>query len=200
MLLLDDPLSGLDASMARDIYCSLLGAGGILRKSATTVVLATHSGVYLASNPWMALTLCDLAIFLKEADRALIIDDGGNISVHQTPKELPLTTECEESTKSDPKTQSEVQLSPARLAASALEKTDDAEADDVRCRGDFGLHIFFPRSTRTWMLVVWAVALVLQVATERFPGMITLKAFSVKEWTSCIVLTARQQRFFFEFG
>jgi hypothetical protein len=116
--------------------------------------------------------MCDLAKLLKEADRALIIDDGGNISVHLAPEKLSVATAEEDSTtKSDPCTQKEVRPSPAGSAASSLGRAEDLEADDVRSRGDFRLHIFFLKSTRTWMLVVWAVALVLQVATERFPGM-----------------------------
>lgn len=43
VVVLDDVFSGLDASSEERIFLRLLGSSGVLRKSGTTVVLATHA-------------------------------------------------------------------------------------------------------------------------------------------------------------
>ncbi|CEJ89669.1 hypothetical protein VHEMI05496 [[Torrubiella] hemipterigena] len=55
LLLLDDVLSGLDAQTAHRIFDALLGKAGILRRSNTTVILATNLAEYLPSAD---LVLC----------------------------------------------------------------------------------------------------------------------------------------------
>ena len=49
-VIFDDIFSGLDKTTARTIFGNLLGPDGLLRESATTVVLVTHSPTYLASS------------------------------------------------------------------------------------------------------------------------------------------------------
>jgi ATP-binding cassette subfamily C (CFTR/MRP) protein 1 len=43
MIVLDDTLSGLDSDTENQVFHSLLGRAGILRKLRTTVVLASSS-------------------------------------------------------------------------------------------------------------------------------------------------------------
>ena len=50
VIIFDDIFSGLDKTNARTIFNNLLGPGGLLRQSASTVILVTHSRTYLASS------------------------------------------------------------------------------------------------------------------------------------------------------
>ena len=50
----DDVLSGLDAVTEEKVCSRLFGQHGLLRKSGTTVILATHSGEYTAAT----MTMC----------------------------------------------------------------------------------------------------------------------------------------------
>lgn len=50
MVILDDILSGLDAATEEEIFASILGPTGLLRRLGTTVILATHAGMSLRSS------------------------------------------------------------------------------------------------------------------------------------------------------
>ena len=44
IMILDDVFSGMDATTEHLVFSRLLGPQGLLRKSGTTVIIATHAG------------------------------------------------------------------------------------------------------------------------------------------------------------
>jgi ABC-type multidrug transport system fused ATPase/permease subunit len=59
VVLLDDPLSAVDAHVGRALWENVIGPNGVLRASGATVVIATHQ-----------------VQFLPDVDRLLVLDDG----------------------------------------------------------------------------------------------------------------------------
>lgn len=80
LLLLDDVLSGLDAQTAHRIFDALLGKAGILRRSNTTVILATNLGTGTNLDIIVNYRLTIAAEYLPSADLVLRIDGKAIVS------------------------------------------------------------------------------------------------------------------------
>ncbi|KAJ5772369.1 multidrug resistance protein [Penicillium odoratum] len=74
MVLLDDPLSGLDVTTENNIICRCFGKNGLFSRWGTTVVMATHSSRLLPS-----------------ADQIFVLDSKGSVSECGTYQELMAT-------------------------------------------------------------------------------------------------------------
>lgn len=179
IVLLDDALSAAHVTMAQDIYNRMLGPEGLLRKSSATVVFVTTSGSFIVflGLSYVALTLSGSATFMKIADHALILDGNGGASLHTNPSTLVLPsyiTEARAATGQDIAT-----LEPDYQRRFDLDgKTLPIVARVLDPTADFGVLKFFFESTRAWMFMVWILALLLQVVTERFPGKTSHACFS----------------------
>ncbi len=111
---------------------------------------------------------------MKNADRALILDGNGNAFLHASPSTLILPSYISEDfTQSDQNSATAGRAQELYSTATAAAPVDPGP-DEICQHDGFDLLKFIFGSTRIWMLIVWVLALILQVVTERFPGKDTM--------------------------
>lgn len=176
--------------MAQNIHTSLFGAKGVLRRSASSAVFTTHTGMCrLIVYSTILLNLRNIASFIKAADQALIFEGDGTVTVQPQPSTLvlpsDLVTQMEQG--SQPGATSNQAPDSRSVANSALPPESEflemgAEAY-VRQRGDLGLYRYFARLTSSWKIVLWAICVAFVVASERLPGMLRLAWATYRDCT-----------------
>ncbi|KAK3192622.1 hypothetical protein K4F52_001421 [Lecanicillium sp. MT-2017a] len=153
VLVLDDIFRGLDKATADDVHNRLFGSKGVLRKSATTVVFATHS-----------------AAFMKTAHQAIIIDANGAVSVQPNASAIVLSkTYIEQLAQQEDSVNGAVRTARANGQVTTVDTLDDGSGDQLQPKSDVSLYRYFARLTSTWKICLWLLSVAMLVATERSP-------------------------------
>nr|POE50464.1 isoform 3 of canalicular multispecific organic anion transporter 2 [Quercus suber] len=138
-LILDDVLSGLDASTERMIFNNLFGENGLARKSKMTTVFASSDGKRV---PY--------------ADQILLLDDKGHIKGKGRPDELEenfgISVAEAKQTTEDKETTKEKEAKTEKTEEHSA--PEDAEKDLSRQRGDSKVYVAYAKAAgRRWLLL-----------------------------------------------
>ena len=146
-VIFDDVFSGQDRTNARTIFNNLLGPDGLLRQSASTVILVTHSLTYLASSDHI------IALGLS----GTIVAEGSYDEIVSLPGyENYATVAADESTNDSP---------PQEATEEGLQETKDSESEDAvkraRRPSEWKIYGFYAKavgSLRLFLLAFVSVA------------------------------------------
>lgn len=162
LLILDDVLSGLDATTEKAVVDRVFGTDGLLRKHAMTAVLATHSVRHA-----------------HRADHVILLEKGGAILEQGPPSEvsnhLTYQSDSEESNESSSSATTEAsgppmtQLSPLTRQTDDVAETPSAEADLTRQTGDFRLYAYYFKAIGWANTSGMAVAILTYAVFQKFP-------------------------------
>lgn len=134
IVILDDVLSGLDPRTEEHVFRQALGPGGLLSRSSTTVILATHSRHYLA--------LADYVIVLDHQTVA----DQGYFSDLQGKHAIPTPASVLGKLDSAPLSDSPTKTSAGFHEVATTEVSLDSKEKRARQTGDFTVYkIYFAR-------------------------------------------------------
>ncbi|KAH7122958.1 ABC transporter [Dactylonectria macrodidyma] len=160
LYLLDDILSGLDASTSSLVFQRTLGPRGLLARRKATVVLCTHDERYL---PF--------------ADNVLAISGDGLLTAQGTVEELVAAGQLQNDTKA---VENETLLNQEK--EEALDYTSEAEnsihtdgsdkarqQDGSRQMGDFAVYRHYFASMANWVIVMLVVSCCCFGFTSNFP-------------------------------
>ena len=112
-VIFDDVFSGQDRTNARTIFNNLLGSYGLLRQSATTVILVTHSLTYLPSSDHI------IALGLS----GTIVAEGSYDEIISLPGYENYATAVADESSND--------LAPQEVTEEGLQETEESEAEDA---------------------------------------------------------------------
>ncbi|KAF6835949.1 ABC multidrug transporter [Colletotrichum plurivorum] len=154
ILLLDDVFSALDNTTARLVFNRLLGEDGLLRKSGTTVVLATSAVHFLPSADHIIVLAKDGAV-VQEGSFASLQETEGYV------KDLAL------------KTKSTTELDDPEVASGSPASTDpspaEEDADLTRQSGDITLYKFYFKSVSAFMALFWLFLAIVYIGLGKAP-------------------------------
>lgn len=129
-LVVDDALSGLDASTSRQVFDNVFGPRGVCKQLNTTVIFATHSVQYL-----------------RYADHIVALAEDGSVAEQGTFSELESRDGYVHHMKIKAVSFDERQEGqPALLPIKALEKANDAQHDLARRTGDVAIYRYYLRT------------------------------------------------------
>ncbi|GJN69634.1 hypothetical protein PLICBS_003684 [Purpureocillium lilacinum] len=153
ILVLDDVFSALDRKTARAILANLMEDDGVLRKSRTTVILATHSIEHL-----------------HRADKVFALDTNGGVreqSLSEVKSEAKLARiTVEDDDTEDLEGSANDQQASASPSPPSVVSSDDAYE---RQRGDFSLYAFYLRSIGIVLVALWLCTVVVSAVANRIP-------------------------------
>jgi energy-coupling factor transporter ATP-binding protein EcfA2 len=153
LLVLDNVLSALDKKTADSIFRNLFGRKGIVRRSTTTVVFATHDLDYL-----------------RTADLTIMLDGEGHVTMASdlAKSDLPLTFVAQIgeniSCQRDEKFSAE-----GEIRHGGCQPVRQEEKKSVRQGGDFLLYKCFFAATPSWLVVLWILGVFCWTAAENIP-------------------------------
>lgn len=159
LLILDDPLSGLDQDTAKTIFTNLLGEEGLLRKNRRSVILATT-----------------LASHVRSAHQVVTIGGSGVVRVEQAqnvviPSYLSRETSIHHSDSESEIKRKHSQKPKSLAVKQALAKQPDVlgEHDLARQRGDIGIYGLYLRAVRVKRFALWVALMFIGCLANRFP-------------------------------
>ncbi|KAK6338386.1 hypothetical protein TWF730_002449 [Orbilia blumenaviensis] len=158
LVILDDVFSGLDMHTQSKVFNRVFGSQGLLRKSGSTVILATHS-----------------VNLLRYADKVIALGSGGEILEQGSFNEL-LKVETgyvkgiyEESEKNTETISSEHSEPILAQQSPPLEKQRDTPSDPKRQSGDWSLYTYFFSRVGTRVTIAFVVLETLWAFFSSFP-------------------------------
>ncbi|KJZ73968.1 hypothetical protein HIM_06636 [Hirsutella minnesotensis 3608] len=158
IMILDDVLSSLDATTSKIILSRLFAKNGLLKRTGTTVVMATHAREHL---------------FV--ADSILELDGAGHISerlVLANPRaRVPFQDEMRivnEKRTGISHFSEPFQQSDTFATSSQLDKLEDEEIREIR-KGDVALYAFYLSSIGKALFGVWLVTVAVSAVSEKLP-------------------------------
>lgn len=167
--MLDDVLSALDRPTAAAIFSRLFSPTGLLKKFNTTVILATHSGMYLFPGMAFCSLTSDTVEYFNDADQLIVVDNNGSVTVETDREGLnkkmlqTLMSETKEHTDSESDEKKVVE--------------EDKDVPFIRKSGDTTLYTYYLKSMRKRTLAAFLVMIGLVAVLESFPGMALLSKF-----------------------
>lgn len=162
VIVVDDIFSSQDQVTARAIVKELLGAGGLLRQSKTTVILATH-----------------LSAVVDVCDEALFFDGEGNVTRStvfdraELKKELVTAMDVAKQTSTalpDLDRETEHARDTHTGNGTAAVTAEHASSSNIRTRGDFGLYRFYFRALKNPQFFLWIATMVVVTICDNFPS------------------------------
>ncbi len=154
MFVLDDVFSSLDTNTAKAIFANLFGPRGVLKRSASTAILATHS----VEN-------------LDAADVTIILDGHGNVTSRRGLVASQLSRQFVDrlsSTRAATTTEAAVS-GPVQLRE-GFAGSEDENSLAIRKGGDMTLYKYFFSGTSRTMLLICLFALFILCVAEAAPG------------------------------
>ncbi|KAI1453921.1 ABC transporter [Annulohypoxylon moriforme] len=137
--ILDDVFSGMDSNTANLVASRLLGRDGLLRKSQTTVVLATHNKNIMALADSM-IVFKDGSI-IETGSPAELLEGDGYVSKLRISVQSESDTEHAEGTSKA--NNPELTRETSRLSTQMAEETDKSLTDLRRKHGDFAVYKYY---------------------------------------------------------
>ncbi|KZL72491.1 ABC transporter [Colletotrichum tofieldiae] len=146
LLILDDILSGLDATTEEHVFRRVFGSDGMIRRRGVTAVLCTHSVRYLP--------LADHIVALG-ADCTVV--EQGSFADLQTNGKYVQSLKIQEAEESpEPKTNTNTQPDMATLAQTVTKASATAEdSDKARQLGDAAVYKHYFGSMALWVIVAF---------------------------------------------
>ncbi|KAK6351860.1 hypothetical protein TWF718_005005 [Orbilia javanica] len=159
LIILDDVFSGLDVHTQSKVFSRVFGKQGLLRKSRTTVVLATHA-VNLLQHADKVIVLGDNGIIAEQGSFSeLIATEGGYVKEASKILEesaVEISIEHRDDEFSTPPKQME-------------QKSTEASTDPKRQSGDWSLYSYFFSRVGTKITVAFVILEVLWAFFSAFP-------------------------------
>ena len=151
MVILDDVFSGMDAATEDMVFTRLLGPEGLLRKSNTTIVVATHAGKYLLAVASSTMLLIDFLLvnLLPSADYIVALAPNGKILEEGTFEHLNTSQGYVRSFSVEQgKRNSEISEPIGERTLGTMVKSPLADAMDEKKRqmGDISIYAYYFRS------------------------------------------------------
>ncbi|KAH8694908.1 ABC transporter [Talaromyces proteolyticus] len=159
LAIFDDVLSGLDALTEEKVCNRLLGRHGLLRKSGTAVILATHSVNYLSL-----------------ADHIVILNSDGRIAKQGTFEQLSTSGRYLDGLARHERTlgiKDNEGLPQVPTSTTSLRSSEprSASRDAHRQEGDWSVYRFYGASMGWWRLAFYATSI---VSSSTFSGLQTI--------------------------
>ncbi|KAG9253072.1 ABC transporter [Emericellopsis atlantica] len=164
LLLLDDILSGLDASTAAHVFRYALGPQGLLSEEGKTTIFCTHDERYVAF-----------------ADTVVVLGEGGVVAANGTFDDLAsqgyfpkVKKSAQELLNEGPPT---IDESSVEVAKQETQEDNAVARDASRKVGDFAVYRTYFSSMSLWVLIVFVFACVCDGFIFNFPN-VWLKIWS----------------------
>ena len=170
--ILDDVLSGLDLDTENRVFHNLLGANGLLRQSATTVILASSLAKRVPYADHV-IVLGKNGIVVEQGSFNEVNACGGYISNLNLRADTAALDFMSQKT-SDPASQATA-LAPPKRSDSAAAIVDDINASN-RQSGDISIYLYYVRS------VGWPATIIFFVAMSIFAFCYTFPTIWLKWW------------------
>ncbi|OJJ03355.1 hypothetical protein ASPVEDRAFT_133501 [Aspergillus versicolor CBS 583.65] len=157
LLLLDDVLSGLDATTEQTVLNNVFGRHGICRKTCTAVIFTTHSVQHV-----------------KQADHVIIMEPGGTILKQGTPSSVNLVSADDEESgyeMIDDDDDANHRGDPHPLGPETGEQMEEEREGEepLRKTGDIRLYSYYFRMLGWEVTTVIAVSCALFAFSAKFP-------------------------------
>ncbi|KAK3185969.1 hypothetical protein K4F52_005192 [Lecanicillium sp. MT-2017a] len=152
MVVLDDVFSALDTNTAKAVFANLFGPRGVLKRSVSTVVLATHSVEYL-----------------EYADVSIILDGSGSVTSRRGIVESHLSRRFVNLLSQNNAT-TNAAVAPTAPAQDHVDpdlSDEDKRMQAIRKSGDIKLYKYYFSGISRSMFLLWFIALFLLCLAER---------------------------------
>lgn len=155
LLILDDPLGGLDATTEERIFYNLFGPTGILREREAIVILSTSATRHLPSADYIVALANDGTIVEKGRFRDLVANQQ---YIHSLGFQADVKGICDPTAtmfRSEIKAEGE---SPEAPTVSNNECTDETDGSELnRAMGDLAVFTYYCRSIRPFWLISFVI-------------------------------------------
>ncbi|KAM0193807.1 hypothetical protein ACHAPI_007462 [Fusarium lateritium] len=153
LYLLDDVMSGLDASTSALVFQRTMGPGGLLTRRNATVILCTHDEQYLKS--------ADRVFAITNGTIEELVIEGYMKSGAKAAKyESLLDIDGEEAHEPGPK---------AELPTDSEDTSVSAQQDQARQLGDFSVYRHYFSSMANWVIIMFVLSCCCYGFTSSFP-------------------------------
>lgn len=162
----DDVFAGLDTVTEQTVFANVFGSGGLLARTGTTTILASHGGEYCSDT--ISSNLTHLVHRLSEADHIIVLGKSGHIIEQGAYLDLSISGEYVQSlakaseidsTNGLPNPQSEVQNRPAAPSRTV-------PFDSSRRMGDFQVYVYYSKALGKLGLIAFASFVILNSVFE----------------------------------
>ncbi|KAJ5663804.1 hypothetical protein N7507_004535 [Penicillium longicatenatum] len=167
LLILDDPLGGLDTNTAERIFHNLFGSAGILRVREAIVILCTNATRYLPSADYIVALASDGTIVEKGRFCDLV---ANRKYVHSLGFQTDAKISCGPAamiSQSEVNIQEELPEAPAVSSNECTDETDSSELN--RATGDWTVFAYYCRSIRTFWMITFLLFGILTGFLGSFP-------------------------------
>lgn len=152
LVVLDDVFSALDQTTSQNVFDRLLGAGGLLRRGDTTVLLATHAVKYLAKADSVIMiergTACQYSSYedFHESQSYIQLSMSNDHNKDETSSET-----------AEDKPEVTARATQPKATQPKIADTDAFNHELMRKTGDFNLYGFYLDSVGPRIFLVWLV-------------------------------------------
>ncbi|KAL4811793.1 P-loop containing nucleoside triphosphate hydrolase protein [Aspergillus spinulosporus] len=170
LLLLDDVFSGLDTKTEERIFYNLFGVDGLLRRSDTTVILATNAGFMTKNAIVHRIEFADTAIIL-DSNGCLACSDGtyreGNIPTAEIVRERTFGSTTGIGVK-ESEVSEETTVRPSAETSRPPSLVETPQGNERRT-GDMTVYKYYAKAVHPWNVVIFLVACAMFVVGLNLP-------------------------------